>query len=79
MTDNQYIILGGGYKSTVCFCNTGSSLPYKFSLSLTLINIFHTSVSILNSWSLMTWERLSIAIWRSCFKEIKLNFIIICI
>ena len=44
MADNQHIILGGGYKTKVCFRNTCSSLPSKFSLSLTLINIFHTSV-----------------------------------
>ena len=50
MTDNQHIILGGG-KTAVCFRNICSVLPYKFSLSLTLINIFHTSVSILNSMS----------------------------
>ena len=78
MTDNQYIILGGGTK--VRYASVIPALRSRInSVFLSLSLTYFIQVVILNSRSLMTWERVSIAICRSCFKEIKLNFIIICI
>ena len=78
MVDNQYIILGGGTK--VRYASVIPALRSRInSVFLSLSLTYFIQVVILNSRSLMTWERVSIAIWRSCFKEIKLNFIIICI